>query len=98
MPNEEPQRDLEIRLTELENAVKQLTATAQGLAQAGPVATTCVICQPSCVICHPTCVICHPTCVTCHPTCVICHPTCVTCQPCRPTCVECRGCNTCLQG
>ena len=75
-----PPKDLEVRLTELENAVKSLTQSFQPAA--GTQAQTsfiCTVCQ-QCVSCIH--------CLSCiH--CFTCRPICITC---RPICAECNGC------
>jgi hypothetical protein len=72
-------KDLEVRLTELENAVKALTdASKVGANIQAPI--ICSGCGLTCVICHP----CGPVCQPCRP----------VCQPCRPICTECT-CGPC---
>ena len=80
-----PPKDMEVRLTELENAVTALTQSLQGtLTAAGTQATAQIptICS-SCTVCSVCyhCYICN-ICTTCRPICNIC----------RPICAECNGC------
>lgn len=75
-----PPKDLEVRLTELENAVQSLVQSLQPAA-AGTQASSliCVVCQ-QCYQCFH-CISCFH-CYTCRPICL----------PCRPVCAECNGC------
>jgi len=72
-----PPKDLEVRLTELENAVQSLVQSLQPAA-AGTQAPSliCVVCQ-QCYQCF--------NCFHCY----ACRP---ICFPCRPICAECNGC------
>jgi hypothetical protein len=85
---DQPQQEktLEVRVTELENALKGLMGGAAGPTP-GPVFTCspCSVCQ----VCHP----CY-TCQVCHPVCRPCYPQCRPCYPCGP-CVEC-SCGPCI--
>ena len=74
-----PPKDLEVRLTELENAVKALTQSLQPTA--GTPALSPQICT-TCVVCHQ-CFTCFH-CFTCRPICTICRPICAECNGCVP--------------
>jgi hypothetical protein len=77
------EKSLEVRVTELENALKGLTGGAEGAAFPCQIYHPCYPCHP----CFPP--PCRPPCYPCYP------PSCRPCYPCGP-CAEC-SCGPCIQ-
>lgn len=77
MAGSEAQRELEVRFTELQNAVKDLTETVDRIEKRYAICYECGGCGP-CSECGG-CYVCRP----------ICRPACSVCIPCRPVCYEC---------
>jgi len=91
MANDGTPKDLDIRITQLEDAIKKLS----GGVSPENIPTICTVCHPIChPICHPVCHPCYP-CYPCHP----CYPPCHPCYPCHPCiCLPCQpACGPCIQ-
>jgi hypothetical protein len=77
MATGEAQKELEVRITELQDVVKSLTETVNRIEKNYPICYECGGCGP-CFECGG-CSVCRP----------ICRPSCYPCIPCRPVCYEC---------